>query len=80
MELGDDWALVLYTDGIIEGRTESGDRLDVDGLIAIASDAIALGHRLGGIADHLLAGAEKANGGPLPDDAALFMLAVGDRW
>lgn len=80
VDLGDDWALILYTDGIIEGRTEGGERLDMSGLIQLASEGMASGFGLGGLADFLISQAEAANGGPLPDDTALFLLAVGDRW
>lgn len=37
VDLPDEWALALYTDGLIEARTAPGaDRLGVDGLIALA--------------------------------------------
>ena len=80
LELGSEWALVLFTDGVIEGRTPDGERLDVAGLVALASDAVAEGCSLGALADEVIAGAEKANGGPLPDDVALFLLGAGNRW
>lgn len=79
-ELGDDWALVLFTDGVIEGRTPDGGRLDVPGLTEIARVAVAGGCSLRGLGDELIAGAEKASGGPLPDDVALFLLGTGPRW
>jgi serine phosphatase RsbU (regulator of sigma subunit) len=80
VELGDEWGLILYTDGLVEGLTPSGERLDVDGLAQLAADALQAGYGLGGLADHLITRAEAANGGPLPDDAALFLVGVGDRW
>ena len=80
IELGPEWALMLFTDGIIEGRTPTGERLDESGLIDLAATAMAGGCSLGGLADELIAGAERANGGPLSDDVALFLLGTGDRW
>lgn len=80
IELGPEWALVLFTDGVVEGLTPAGDRLDESGLIELASGAVAAGCSLGGLADELIAGAERANGGPLPDDVALFLLGTGTRW
>jgi serine phosphatase RsbU (regulator of sigma subunit) len=80
VELGEEWGLVLYTDGVVEGRTPDGERLDVSGLIDLADHAVAGGCSLRGLGDELIAGAERANQGPLPDDVALFLLGAGDRW
>ena len=78
--LGEDWAIVLFTDGVVEGRTPSGARLDVAGLVDMTRPTVASGGTLGTLADELLAAAERANGGPLPDDVALFLLGAGTRW
>lgn len=80
LDLGREWALILFTDGIIEGRTASGGRLNVDGLSRLATAAVIRGCGLAELADELLAGAEAANDGPLADDVAIFLLATGDRW
>ncbi len=80
IELGRDWALILYTDGIIEARNETSGWLDTAGLAELASASVAAGRDLGGLADDLIAGAETANEGPLRDDVALFLLAAGSRW
>jgi serine phosphatase RsbU (regulator of sigma subunit) len=80
VELGREWALILYTDGIVEARNETGGWLDTAGLAELASSSIAAGRNLGGLADDLIAGAETANEGPLRDDVALFLLAAGFRW
>jgi serine phosphatase RsbU (regulator of sigma subunit) len=69
------WALLLYTDGLIEGRAgESDARLEVSGLralIARADQAAVSRDRLPGwLADQ----AEQANGGPLADDVAMLLL------
>ena len=80
VRLGQEWGLMLFTDGVIEGRTPDGSRLDVRGLVELAADAAATGGSLGGLADDVIAAAERANGGPLPDDVALFLLGTGERW
>ncbi|MDE3205241.1 MAG: SpoIIE family protein phosphatase [Acidobacteriota bacterium] len=78
--LGDDWGLMLFTDGLVEGRTPDGQRLDVAGLMDLTSEAVGRGVGLGALADELIASAEQANGGPLLDDVALFLLGSGSRW
>jgi serine phosphatase RsbU (regulator of sigma subunit) len=41
VELGDRWSLMLYTDGLIEGRIGQGpDRLGTDGLMGLVRDAL----------------------------------------
>lgn len=41
MSLGDNWSLLMYTDGLIEGRISQGPyRLDTDGLIDLVRDAL----------------------------------------
>jgi serine phosphatase RsbU (regulator of sigma subunit) len=80
LHLGPEWALMLFTDGVIEGRTPDGQRLDVAGLVDLVTVAVAGGCTLGGLADEVIGAAEQANGGPLPDDVALFLLGTGDRW
>ncbi len=80
VNLGADWALVLFTDGLVEGRTPDGQRLEVTGLVELTDDAVGRGLALGALADELIAAAERANGGPLPDDVAAFLLGAGQRW
>lgn len=80
VDLGSDWAIVLFTDGVIEGRDPAGGRLDVAGLVRLAGRAVATGCTLRGLGDELIGGAEKSNGGPLSDDVALFLIGTGDRW
>ncbi len=78
--LGPSWGILLFTDGLVEGRTPDGQRLDVSGLIAAAQEALGRRVSLGTLADELIAAAEQANGGPLPDDVALFLLGTGAWW
>jgi serine phosphatase RsbU (regulator of sigma subunit) len=75
-ELPGPWAVLLYTDGLIEGRRRGSDeRLGVEGL----TDRL----RAGGLGsdgweeglEGTLAWAEEEHGGPLADDVALMLLA-----
>jgi serine phosphatase RsbU (regulator of sigma subunit) len=76
VELGPQWGLLFYTDGIVEGRCGRGSlRWGIDGMLEAASKAPEGLDRLTPLADHLIASAEQANGGPLPDDIALFAIA-----
>jgi serine phosphatase RsbU (regulator of sigma subunit) len=74
--LDDPWAVLLYTDGLIEGRQAHGDeRLGVDGLTArLRSDGLGNDGWVAGL-EATLAWAEKEHGGPLADDVALMLLA-----
>lgn len=72
VELGERWSLLLYSDGIYEGRVVSrGTRLGIDGLLemlaADAPDAI-----WDSIPNRLLDQVEALNDGPLEDDVALL--------
>ena len=81
-ELPDDWSLLLYTDGIIEGGVNRGsDRLGEDGLRRLIAEYAQ--RRPGwrsdphGLLRQVLADAEELNGEALSDDVA--MLLVGTR-
>ncbi len=74
--LGDDWSLLLYTDGLIEGRTGDGDsRLGVAGLSELISNGLGRGIAHEDLARWLVTRAEEANGGPLADDVAMLVLS-----
>lgn len=73
---GADWSLLMYTDGLIEGRTGDGDRrLDVTGLRALIMSPQARNVARADLAAWLVARAEEANDGPLADDVAMLMLS-----
>jgi serine phosphatase RsbU (regulator of sigma subunit) len=79
-ELAGPWGILLYTDGLIEGRQPgSDDRLGVDGLITRLREyglgAAAPGWEAG--LEATLAWVEEQHGGPLADDVALMLLANG---
>jgi len=77
-----EWTILLYTDGIIEGRIGPGsERLGEEGLHRLIAEQIAAHadwrERPHALLDELIVGAERLNGGALNDDVA--MLLVGTR-
>jgi serine phosphatase RsbU (regulator of sigma subunit) len=69
------WSLLLYTDGLIEGRTGEGpQRLGEHGLAAMVSSELARANE--GLVATLVERAEELNGGPLLDDVAALLV----RW
>lgn len=77
VELAPDWSILLYTDGLIEGRAErQGGRLGEEGLIELL-EAARPTDDLAGLVDGVLAAAEAHHRGPLPDDVALLLLSYG---
>jgi serine phosphatase RsbU (regulator of sigma subunit) len=79
--LGPGCSLLLYTDGLIEGRAapQAVERLGIEGLITLADDLSARGLRSTALLDGLLAEAVRRNGGPLTDDVALSLVAIPGR-
>jgi len=75
---GDDWSLLMYTDGLIEGRTGVGnERLDVAGLCDLLDEPAARDVPLAALPAWLVGRAEQANGGPLADDVAMLLISRG---
>jgi serine phosphatase RsbU (regulator of sigma subunit) len=71
------WTLMLYTDGLIEGRSGVGTgRLDITGLRALLRTARELELDTGALPAWLVEQAEEANGGPLADDVAMLVLSA----
>ncbi|MGW3421615.1 PP2C family protein-serine/threonine phosphatase [Streptomyces phaeochromogenes] len=75
VELGGEWSLMLYTDGLIEGRTGKGrERLGQDGMVDMVRRQLAQGLR----GEELLRAAvnevRDLNGGELTDDVAVLLL------
>jgi len=83
--LGTDWSVLIYTDGLIEGRTGTGpDRLGGDGLIESVQSLLGAlpsawdqkrRPRDEWLLDELVRHVRELNGGDLDDDLAI--LAVG---
>jgi serine phosphatase RsbU (regulator of sigma subunit) len=73
-ELPEQWSLLLYTDGLIEGRTGVGtDRLGGEGLAAMVRGELDASGETGLVAA-LVERAEELNGGPMLDDVAAFLV------
>jgi serine phosphatase RsbU (regulator of sigma subunit) len=71
--IGDSWSLLMYSDGIYEGRVGGAhERLGLDGLLELlaGSGRGAPGLNPEELIDHM----EALNGGPLDDDVALLAL------
>jgi CheY-like chemotaxis protein len=72
------WGMLLYTDGVFEGRTGvPGERLGIDGLLGVLDDIAPKAPHAGEVLDGTLVEVELRHGGPLADDVALFLLAHG---
>ncbi|WP_335981287.1 MULTISPECIES: PP2C family protein-serine/threonine phosphatase [Streptomycetaceae] len=75
VRLDGEWSLMLYTDGLIEGRIGQGtQRLGQEGMIGLAGELMAAG--LGGeeLLDATMAKVRELNGGELTDDVAVVLL------
>jgi serine phosphatase RsbU (regulator of sigma subunit) len=73
-----DWSLLMYTDGLIEGRTGVGtERLDVTGLCELLAEPRAREMPLDALPGWLVGRAELGNGGPLADDVAMLLISRG---
>lgn len=76
VELGDAWSLMLYTDGLIEGRVGEGtERLGQDGMVRMLSRLHASGLRGRDLLGGAVTEARELNGGELTDDVALVLLS-----
>ncbi|MEK2489229.1 SpoIIE family protein phosphatase [Kitasatospora purpeofusca] len=74
-ELRRGWRLLLYTDGLIEGRIGAGSRrLGQDGLAELIGDHQSAGLTRGRLVDSAIAEVEELNGGALTDDVAVLLL------
>ncbi len=83
VELGDDWSVLLYTDGLVEGRIgEGSERLGDDRLVAMVERHIqgrpgwrSDGHEL---LHGVISEVEELNGEPLTDDLAVVLVSSLD--
>jgi serine phosphatase RsbU (regulator of sigma subunit) len=80
--LGDSWSVLLYTDGLVEGKVGPGpERLGSDGLIRLiekeraqapaGQPPVSAGEQL---VDAVISHARELNGGDLDDDLAVLLL------
>jgi serine phosphatase RsbU (regulator of sigma subunit) len=83
VNLGQSWSVLIYTDGLIEGKTGSGaERLGSDGLIRLIEKERAQGATEGPpglrdkrMIDAVIAMARELNGGDLDDDLAVLAVS-----
>ncbi|MFG2653230.1 PP2C family protein-serine/threonine phosphatase [Streptomyces sp. NPDC048436] len=75
VELGGKWSLMLYTDGLIEGRIGEGNqRLGQDGMVEMVRRQIAAGLRGEELLEAAVNEVRELNGGDLTDDVAVLLL------
>jgi PAS domain S-box-containing protein len=77
LEPGEDWTLLCYTDGLVEGRREPGsvERFGAEALVEAAAGLLAAGAGSDDLLDRLLELVLEANGGDLSDDVAILCLS-----
>ncbi|MGV9881880.1 PP2C family protein-serine/threonine phosphatase [Streptomyces sp. NPDC003006] len=75
VELGGKWSLMLYTDGLIEGRIGQGNqRLGQEGMVEMVRRQIAAGLQGEELLEAAVNEARDLNGGDLTDDVAVLLL------
>ncbi|MFE6285588.1 PP2C family protein-serine/threonine phosphatase [Streptomyces sp. NPDC057877] len=78
VELGAEWSLMLYTDGLIEGRVgDSGERLGQDGMVEMVRRQLSQGLRGEELLRAAVSEVRELNGGELTDDVAVLLLDRG---
>jgi serine phosphatase RsbU (regulator of sigma subunit) len=82
VDLDGDWGLLLFTDGLVEGRAAPGtkERFGVDELVRRLQAFVEAGTSRTDLAPTLLAEAERCNGGPLTDDVAVLLVGTAGWW
>ncbi|MFF4589212.1 PP2C family protein-serine/threonine phosphatase [Streptomyces sp. NPDC001388] len=75
VELGAEWSLMLYTDGLIEGRIGEGrERLGQDGMVEMIRRQLAEGLSGEELLRAAVSEVRELNGGELTDDVAVVLL------
>ncbi|MEU6553111.1 fused response regulator/phosphatase [Streptomyces sp. NPDC046915] len=75
VELGSEWSLMLYTDGLIEGRVgEGGERLGQEGMVAMVRRQLDRGLTGEDLLRTAVSEVRDLNGGELTDDVAVVLL------
>lgn len=79
VELGGAWGLMMYTDGLIEGRTGPGasERLGQEGMLDMINGRLAEGLSGDDLLEAAVTQAQELNGGELNDDVAVLLLGRG---
>ncbi|SCF93907.1 PP2C family protein-serine/threonine phosphatase [Streptomyces sp. Ncost-T10-10d] len=76
VDLGGSWSLLMYTDGLIEGRVgpDSTQRLGQDGMVAMINRQLAQGLTGEDLLEAAVTQVRELNGGELTDDVAVLLL------
>ncbi|MFB6905531.1 PP2C family protein-serine/threonine phosphatase [Streptomyces bacillaris] len=76
VELGGEWSLMMYTDGLIEGRVGAGSsqRLGQDGMVAMVNSRLEQGLAGEELLEAAVTEVRELNGGELTDDVAVLLL------
>ncbi len=75
IQLGGAWSLMLYTDGLIEGRVGRGrERLGQDGMVDLIRRQLAQGLAGEELLQAAVSEVRDLNGGELTDDVAVLLL------
>ncbi|MFE5854044.1 PP2C family protein-serine/threonine phosphatase [Streptomyces sp. NPDC056500] len=79
VELGGAWSLMMYTDGLIEGRSGPGatQRLGDEGMVQMINRQLAAGLQGEDLLDAAVTEVRELNGGELTDDVAVLLLSRG---
>ncbi|MFD3917550.1 PP2C family protein-serine/threonine phosphatase [Streptomyces sp. NPDC058595] len=78
VELGEAWSLMMYTDGLIEGRVGAGkQRLGQEGMVEVITAQLARGLSGEELLEAAVAQVRELNGGELTDDVAVLLLDRG---
>ncbi|QKV93490.1 fused response regulator/phosphatase [Streptomyces sp. NA02950] len=78
IQLGGAWSLMMYTDGLIEGRVGPGvQRLGQEGMVEIVARQLGEGLRGEDLLDATVTEVRTLNGGELTDDLAVLLLDRG---
>ncbi len=82
VHLEGNWGLLLFTDGLVEGRRSPGatERFGVDELARNLAPLVAQRMARDDLAPSLLAEAERCQGGPLTDDVAVLLVGSLGWW
>ncbi|MEU0370400.1 fused response regulator/phosphatase [Streptomyces sp. NPDC006283] len=77
VELGGSWSLMMYTDGLIEGRQgpDTKQRLGQDGMVAMINRQLATGLDGEDLLEAAVGEVRELNGGELTDDVAVLLLS-----
>ncbi|MGN9795550.1 PP2C family protein-serine/threonine phosphatase [Streptomyces sp. OZ13] len=77
VELGGSWSLMMYTDGLIEGRKgpDTKQRLGQDGMLAMINRQLSAGLDGETLLEAAVGEVRELNGGDLTDDVAVLLLS-----